>query len=292
MSAFNRLSHHIRSRLFVDLIPYLVSLPSLQWRRVGRSLWQRFTEDRLSLIASSLTFATIMAAVPLLAVALAIFSAHPLFEVLRGVLQQWLIDSLVPDAIAKQVLDGITQFTAKAHRLGYAGFAVLIASTLALVFTIDKTLNNIWRVDKPRALWKRLLVYSVLLAFGPLLLAASLWLTTMVAMWSQSLVGSVTVRWFYSSLEFAMVWAGLFALYRFVPNAAVMSRHALLGALFAAATLELGKKILTLYLMKMPAYSMIYGAFATVPVLLIWIYVAWLLVLLGAEIAAALAELR
>jgi membrane protein len=275
-----------------DLIPYLVSLPSLKWRRVGRSLWQRFTEDRLSLVASSLTFTTVMAVVPLLAVALAIFSAHPLFEVLRGVLQQWLIDSLVPDAIAKQVMNAMTQFTSKAHRLGYAGFAVLIASTLALVFTIDKTLNNIWRVTKPHAAWKRLLVYSVLLAFGPLLLATSLWLTTMVAMWSQSLVGTVTVRWFYASLEFVMVWAGLFALYRFVPNAVVMSRHAMLGSLVAAGALELGKKILTIYLMKMPAYSMIYGAFATVPVLLIWIYVAWLLVLLGAEIAAALAELR
>ena len=282
----------IKSALISELIPYLVSLPSLQWRRVGRSLWQRFTEDRLSLVASSLTFTTVMAVVPLLAVALAIFAAHPLFQVLSGVLQQWLVDSLVPEAIAKQVMSAMSQFTMKAHRLGYAGFAVLIGSALALVFTIDRTLNNIWRVKEARSLWTRLVVYSVLLAFGPLLLAASLWLTTMVAMWSQSIVGRASVRLFYSSLEFLLVWGGLFALYRFVPYAKVLSRHALLGGLFATASLELAKKILTVYLMKMPAYSMIYGAFATVPVLLIWIYVAWLLVLLGAEIAAALAELR
>lgn len=281
-----------KSLVVSDLIPYLVALPSLQWRRVGRSLWQRFTEDRLSLVASSLTFTTVMAVVPLLAVALAIFSAHPLFEVLRGVLQQWLIDSLVPDAIAKQVMAAMTQFTSKAHRLGYAGFAVLIASTLTLVLTIDRTLNNIWRVTTPRSLWRRLAIYSALLAFGPLLLATSLWLTTMVAMWSQSIVGRAPIRIFYSGLEFAIVWSGLYLLYRYVPSAKVMARHALLGSLLAAIALEVAKKGLTIYLMKMPAYSMIYGAFATVPVLLIWIYVAWLLVLLGAEIAAALAELR
>jgi membrane protein len=269
------------------MLKYLLSLPSLAWRRVARSLWDRFANDHLSLIAGSLTFTTIMAVVPLLTVVLAIFSTNPLFADLQKVLQKWLIDSLVPDAIARQVMSSITQFTAKAHRLGFAGFAVLLVSTLALVLTIDRTLNNIWRVKARRSLWKRLAVYSALLAFGPMLLAASLWLTTMVAMWSQSVVGAYSVRLFYSILEFALVWGGLTALYRYVPNAKVMPRHALLGGLFAAAGLEL-----TIYLIKMPAYSMIYGAFATVPVLLIWIYMAWLIVLIGAEIAASLAELR
>ncbi|MEN9587093.1 MAG: hypothetical protein RIT15_668 [Pseudomonadota bacterium] len=274
------------------MLKYFLSLPSLEWKRVARSLWERTASDRLSLIASSLTFTTIMAVVPLLTVALAIFSTHPVFLDLQKVLQKWLIDSLVPDAIARQVLGSLTQFTAKAHRLGFAGFVVLVGSTLALVLTIDHTLNNIWRVKARRSIWKRLLVYSALLAFGPMLLAASLWLTTTVAMWSESLVGVSSVRMFYNALEFALVWAGLTALYRYVPNARVMSRHALLGALFAAGLLEIAKKGLTIYLLKMPAYSMIYGAFATVPVLLIWIYLAWLIVLIGAEIAASLAELR
>jgi membrane protein len=274
------------------MLKYFLSLPSLEWKRVARSLWGRFTRDRLSLIASSLTFTTIMAVVPLLTVALAIFSTHPVLLDLQKVLQKWLIDSLVPDAIARQVLGSLTQFTAKAHRLGFAGFVVLVGSTLALVLTIDHTLNNIWRVKARRSIWKRLLVYSALLAFGPMLLAASLWLTTTVAMWSESLVGVSSVRMFYNALEFTLVWAGLTALYRYVPNARVMSRHALLGGLFAAGVLEVAKKGLTIYLLKMPAYSMIYGAFATVPVLLIWIYLAWLIVLIGAEIAASLAELR
>lgn len=275
-----------------DLIAYLVALPSLQWRRVTRSLWQRFTTDRLSLIASSLTFTTIMAIVPLLTVALAIFSTNPLFADLQKVLQKWLIDSLVPDAIARQVLGSITQFTAKAGRLGFAGFTLLLISTLALIFTIDHTLNNIWRVKARRAVWRRLVVYSALLALGPLLLAASLWLTTMAVMWSQQLLGVSAVRVFYSSLEFVLVWVGLSALYRYVPNANVQLKHALAGGLIATTALEIGKKLLTLYLLKMPAYNMIYGAFAIVPVLLIWIYVAWLIVLIGAEMAASLAELR
>ncbi len=269
-----------------------MEIMNLQWKRAGRSLWERFTGDRLSLIASSLTFTTIMAVVPLLTVILAIFSTNPIFADLQKVLQKWLIDSLVPDAIARQVMGAITQFTAKAHRLGFAGFAVLLISTLALVFTIDRTLNNIWRVQARRSIWKRLVVYSALLAFGPMLLAASLWLTTQVAMWSQSLVGASSVRMFYNGLEFALVWAGLTALYKYVPNARVMARHAIAGGLFATLALEVAKKLLAIYLLKMPAYSMIYGAFATVPLLLIWIYIAWLLVLIGAEIAASLAELR
>ena len=269
-----------------------MKLFKLQWQRAARSLWERFTGDRLSLIASSLTFTTIMAVVPLLTVILALFSTNPIFADLQKVLQKWLIDSLVPDAIARQVMGAITQFTAKAHRLGFAGFAVLLVSTLALVFTIDRTLNNIWRVQARRSIWKRLVVYSALLAFGPLLLAASLWLTTQVAMWSEPVVGARSVRLFYSALEFALVWAGLTALYRYVPNATVMARHAMLGGLFAAMALEIAKKLLTLYLFKIPTYSMIYGAFATVPLLLIWIYIAWLLVLMGAEMAASLAEWR
>jgi membrane protein len=265
---------------------------NLQWTRAGKSLWQRFTQDRLSLIASSLTFTTTIALVPLLTVALALFTAHPFFADIQKVLQKWLIDSLVPDPIAKQVMSYIVQFTAKAHRLGLAGVGVLIVSALALVLTIDRTFNNIWRVAKPHPLWKRLSVYTVLLIFGPMLVGISLALTTTAAMWSQPLVGANSVRWFYNVLEFAMVWMGLTALYRYVPNAPVMARHALLGGFFAAASLEGAKKILTLYLVKMPTYSMIYGAFATIPVLLIWIYVAWLIVLIGAEITASLAELR
>ncbi|MDI9333219.1 MAG: YihY family inner membrane protein [Cytophagales bacterium] len=278
--------------LQTDFIPYLLSLPKLQWRRVGVSLWDRFTRDRLSLIASSLTFTTIMAIVPLFTVALAIFSTSPLFADLQKVLQKWLIDSLVPDAIARQVLGGVVQFSAKASRVGWLGFLVLLGSALVLVLTIDRTLNNIWRVQARRSMWKRVLVYSALLALGPMLLASSLWLTTAVVMWSQPLVGVSSVKLFYGALEFTLVWAGLTALYRFVPNTQVMLHHAVLGAFIAAGALEAAKKLLTLYLIKMPAYSVIYGAFATVPVLLLWIYMAWLVVLIGAEIAASLAELR
>jgi membrane protein len=287
-SVFRSIRHFVAH----DFIPYLVSLPNLKWRRVGASLRERFSQDRLSLVASSLTFTTMMAVVPLLAVALAVFSAHPLFAELRGVLQKWLIDSLVPDAIARQVMSALTQFTQKANRLGFAGFALLLATSLAMVLTIDQTLNTIWRVRKKRKLWKRVLTYSLLLVIGPVLLSSSLLLTTKLAMWSQPILGSGVIKSFYGVLEFVIVFTGLTLMYRFVPNTRVWARHALLGAFFAAIFLEVAKKVLTIYLVKMPAYSMIYGAFATVPVLLIWTYLAWLIVLMGAEIAASLAELR
>jgi len=271
----------------------LQNLSHFPWRNTAHTLRERFREDRLGLTASSLTFTTTIALVPMFTVVLAVFTAFPMFAKFQDVLQKWLIESLVPDSIARQVLGYLTQFAGKASRLGGAGVAVLFITALALILTIDRTLNSIWRVRKPRPLGQRVLVYWAAMTLGPLLLAVSLTLTSYALSASKGVVAVMPggVQLLLDTLQFGLLAWGVAALYHFVPNTQVRWTHAWVGGLFVSAGFELAKRVLVFYLGKVPTYSVLYGAFATVPILLVWIYVAWVIVLLGAVIAAYLPSL-
>ncbi len=266
------------------------SLSTFPWKNTALTLRERFREDRLSLTASSLTFTTIIALVPLLTVALAVFTAFPMFAKFQTVLQQWLLDSLIPENIARQVLGSLTQFAGKASRLGAVGGAFLFTTALALALTIDRTLNSIWRVRTPRSLAQRVLIYWAGITLGPLLLGVSLYLTSYAISASIGLVGFMPgeLRISLDVLQFLLIAWAMAAMYYYVPNTRVRWSHAWIGGVFVAASFEVAKKLLALYLSKVPTYSVVYGAFATVPILLVWIYVAWVIVLLGAVIAAYL----
>jgi membrane protein len=277
----------------MDFRPLLADLSRFPWKSTALTLRERFREDRLGLTASSLTFTTTMALVPFFTVALAVFTAFPMFGKLQGALQAWLVQSLVPDAIARQVLGYLTQFAGKASRLGAAGLAALFITALALALTIDRTLNSIWRVKRPRPLAQRVLIYWAFMTLGPLLLGASLSISSYVISASRGLVAAMpgAVQGLLNVFEFFLLAGGLAALYRYVPNTPVRRGHAWAGGLFAAIGIELARKLLALYIGTVPTYSMVYGAFATLPILLVWIYVAWIIVLLGAVIAAYLPSL-
>jgi membrane protein len=277
----------------MDARQLLADLSRFPWASTALTLRERFREDRLGLTASSLTFTTTIALVPFFTVALAVFTAFPMFGKLQGALQAWLVQSLIPDAIARQVLGYLTQFAGKASRLGTVGLAALFVTALALVLTIDRTLNGIWRVKRQRPLAQRVLVYWAFMTLGPLLLGASLSITSYLVSASRGLVGTVPggLGFILDVVEFALLAAGLAGLYRFAPNTPVRWGHAWSGALFAAVGIEVAKKLLALYIGTVPTYSAVYGAFATVPILLVWIYVAWVVVLLGAVIAAYLPSL-
>jgi membrane protein len=268
----------IWTRRMADLRELAATLKVFPWRNTAVVLRERFREDRLGLTASSLTFTTTIALVPLFTVALAVFTAFPIFAKMQGVLQQWLIESLVPDNIARSVLGYLTQFASKASRLGAVGLALLLATALALIFTMDRTLNNIWRVRRSRSFAQRLLVYWAALTLGPVLLAASLTITSYALSASKGVVGFLPggLRLLLDVLEFVLLAGGMAALYRFVPNTQVKRAHAWSGGVFVALGFMGAKKILAIYLASVPTYSAIYGAFATVPILLLWIYIAYL----------------
>jgi membrane protein len=277
----------------MHLRQFLDDLSRFPWKTTALTLRARFRDDHLGLTASSLTFTTTIALVPFFTVALAVFTAFPIFGKLQDVLQRWLIDSLIPDSIARQVLGYLTQFASKANRLGAVGLALLVVTATALILTIDRTLNSIWRVRRPRLLGHRVLIYWAAITLGPLLLAASLATTSYVVSAGQGLVGALPggLRLLLNTLEFISLAGGMAALYRYVPNTPVKWGHAWAGGVFVAAGIEAGKRLLALYLASIPTYSMVYGAFAIVPILLIWIYVAWVIVLLGAVVAAYLPSL-
>ena len=264
------------------------SLRDWPWLDTLRTLQQRFREDRLGLTAGSLTFTTLISLVPLVTVTLAVFTAFPIFARFQSSLQDYFLQSLVPDSIARPVMRALTQFAGQASKLGSAGLIVLGFTALALMFTIDRTLNGIWRVPKPRPLAQRVLVYWAALTLGPLVLGASLSLTSYALTASRGWVGGLPggVEWLLGLIEFALLAGGTAALFRYVPNTHVRWSHALSGGLFVGLGIEGAKRALGWYLGLVPTYSVMYGAFATVPILLLWVYLSWVIVLLGAVVAA------
>jgi len=271
----------------------LRDLSHFPWRVTALTLRERFREDQLALTASSLTFTTVLALVPFFTVALAVFTAFPMFSQVQEQLQRWLIASLVPEGISRQVLGYLTQFASKASRLGVVGLSFLLVTALALILTIDQRLNAIWRVRRTRPLGQRVLIYWAAITLGPLVLGVSLSITSFAVSQSRGVVEGLPggLRLLLDSLEFLLLAVGMAALYHYVPNTRVKWGHAWIGGLFVAICIEGGKKLLGLYLGAVPTYSVLYGAFAAFPILLVWIYVAWVIVLLGAVITAYLPSL-
>ncbi len=268
-------------------------LSEFPWRQMGGVLAGRFREARLGVSASSLTFTTVLALVPLFAVGLAVFAAFPVFGKFQDTLQRWLIESLVPESIARQVLSYLTQFSRKASRLGSAGLVAVLLSAVFLMVTIERTLGQIWGLQRQRPLPQRVLLYWSAITLGPLFLGASLAITSYVVTASRDVVDVLpgSVRWLLDSFEFVLLTACVSGLYFYVPYTRVRWRHAVTAGFLVAGALELAKKLMAVYLLQVPTYSLIYGAFAALPILLVWIYVTWLLVLLGAVLASSLPQL-
>jgi YihY family inner membrane protein len=230
-------------------------LSRFPWRNTAAVLGERFREDRLGLTASSLTFTTTIAMVPFFTVALALFTVFPMFAKMQGRLQRWLIESLIPENISRQVLGYLNQFASKASGLGIAGLIVLLITAIALILTIDKTLNNIWRVRTPRPFAQRVFIYWAAITLGPVILAVSLSTTSSVVSATSDVVGRGMVKLFFDTFEFALLAVGMASLYHYVPNTNVRWSHAWAGGIFVAAAIEIAKRVLGYYLSLVPTYS-------------------------------------
>ena len=264
------------------------TLRNWPWFATLRTLRQRFREDRLGITAGSLTFTTLIALVPLVTVMLAVFSVFPIFSAFQGALEKYFLQTLVPDNIARPVLRALTQFAGKASQVGALGLLLLGLTALAMMMTIDRTLNGLWRVRKPRPLAQRVLVYWAALTLGPLVLGVSLTMTSYALSASRGFVNTLPggLSLLLNAIEFMLLASAMAGLFHYVPNTFVRWRHAWAGALFVAIAFEGAKRGLAWYVDAVPVYSSVYGAFATLPILLLWIYLGWVIVLLGAVIAA------
>lgn len=259
----------------------------------------RFTLDfaghrKLTRVASSLTFTTVLAIVPLLAVVLALFTAFPLFAEFHQALETFLSESLLPPSVSDTIMRYLNRFAAQASGLTAVGGAFLVVTSILLIMTIDAAFNEIWNVAHQRPLRQRLLVYWAIISLGPILVGASLWATSILVRESLGYIGSLP-EWLgllLSLVPFVVSVLGFTALFVFVPNCRVLWRDALMGGLGTALILAVMKGAFTWYLTRFPSYTVIYGAFATLPIFLLWIYVSWLVVLMGATVASLLPALR
>lgn len=278
----------IQARWRAVLVQGVADFQHWPWLETLQTLRQRFREDRLGITASSLTFTTLISLVPLVTVMLAVFTAFPIFSQFQVALQKYFLQALVPDSIARPVLGALTQFASKANRLGSFGLVLLLVTAVTLMLTIDRTLNAIWRVPRSRPIAQRVLVYWACVTLGPLMLGVSLTLSSYAISASKGFVGAMPggVSLLLNALEYVIVAVGMAALFHYVPNTHVRWRHALWGGFFVSTTLEVAKKGLAVYLGNVPSFANIYGAFATVPILLVWVYLSWVIVLLGAVITA------
>jgi membrane protein len=267
---------------------FIADLLAWPWLQTLHTFRQRFREEKLGLTAGSLTFTTLISLVPLLTVMLAIFTAFPIFSSFQSALEQYFLKSLIPPNIAKPVLASLTQFAAKASRLGAVGLVALGVTALMLMLTIDRTLNAIWRVQRPRPMAQRVLVYWAAMTLGPLLLGGSLTLTSYAVSVGQGLLTKMPadLAALLGGADIVLLGLAMAGLFHYVPNTHVRWRHALLGGAFVSIGFALAKSLLAWYLKQVPTYSTLYGAFATVPIFLIWVYLGWVIVLLGAILAA------
>jgi membrane protein len=245
-------------------------------------------------IASNLTLNSIFAIVPLLAVVLALFTALPQFHDLSDALQSFMAQHLLPTSLSNSVMAHLNEFAAQASRLTAIGGAFLILTVMLLIMSIESALNSIWHVSKQRTITQRLLVYSALISFGPLLMGASLWASAYLARESIGLARTIPFI-FEAALKLLPVMIGglgFAALFIIVPNCKVKKTDALFGGFLSAGMIEIMKFAFAYYIAQFSSYTIIYGAFAALPVFLLWVYIAWLVVLSGALVTSAMGARR
>lgn len=258
------------------------------------ALARRLFEDRLTQTAGSLTYTTLLAIVPLVTVALALSTAFPVFDDLTSGLQDYILEHFLPktgelDQLAAQISD----ISARAGQLTAIGLIMLGVTALMLMLTIDDTLNRIFRVEGKRPLVQRLVMYWAVLTLGPILIGASVSMTTALAVNSLGMLhldglAELVLR----LLPFLLTWAAFTTLYIVVPNRPVPLLNATTGGLIAGVAFELAKRGFALYIANFPSYMLLYGAFATLLIFLLWLYISWLIMLAGATFTSMLTAFR
>lgn len=255
-------------------------------RAGARFLAGRMNAHRLPQVAGSLSFTTVLSIVPLLVVMLSILTAFPVFDKFQNEIQQFMLDNLMPEKMSKVVMKQISQFAEQSSKLSVVGSLMLIVSALLTVGTIDRSFNDIWHVKRRGLLRKNVLVYWAILTMGPILFG-------LVLLLSSYLVETLkTTPMLQSTLSlvipFVISVISFMLLYVFVPNRKVAWRDAFVGALFAALLFIALTNGFASIFKKFQVYAVVYSAFSILPAFFLWLFIFWLIVLLGASITATL----
>jgi membrane protein len=266
-------------------------------KRLAGFVARRAGEDRVAQVAGSLTFTTVLSLVPLATVAFALFTAFPIFGSFQASLQDFLAVHLMPSQINSQIFKYLNQFASKAKSLTTAGMIALFVTSVMTMMTVESAFNVIWRVRKARPLAQRVLVYWAIVTLGPILFGISLSISSYVFAQSVAFAGSHNlmppiVEWALTGVSLPLTVLAFTMLYVYLPNCKVAWRDAVIGGLIAAVAFELGKRGFGYYVRRIPTYTAVYGAFAALPVFLLWVYLCWLIALVGAMVSSALPAIR
>ncbi|WP_175162460.1 YihY family inner membrane protein [Paraburkholderia fynbosensis] len=265
-------------------------------KRLARFAAQRIGEDRIPQVAGSLTFTAMLALVPLATVAFALFTAFPIFSSFQDSLQLFLADHLMPAQLNSQIFKYLNQFAAKAKGLTTIGMILLFLTAVMTMMTVESAFNVIWRVRKARPIAQRILVYWAIITLGPILIGVSLSISSYL--FTQSMTFSAAQRitplieWALAGAALPLTALAFTILYVYLPNCRVEWRDAVIGGVTAAIAFELAKRGFGYYVRRIPTYTAVYGAFAAVPLFLLWMYLCWFITLAGAMIASALPAIR
>ncbi|MBT8047803.1 MAG: YihY family inner membrane protein, partial [Gammaproteobacteria bacterium] len=254
-------------------------------QRLARHVWKHFQEDRCLEEAASLSYTSLLAMVPLLAVVFGIISAFPVFNEWSSNLQDFIFDNLLPTA-GEQIVPYINTFLDSISSLTLPGTILLIVTALMLMIRIEVALNRIWRVDRNRTLVNRITMYWAVLTLGPILIAAAVALSASKVLGVLGMEGGVPPGLYRMGIFF-LSWLVFSLFFLLVPNRRVRIKHALAGAFLSTVLFEVAKAGFVAYVSN-ANYKVIYGALATIPIFLFWLYIVWNVVLFGASLAASL----
>lgn len=250
---------------------------------------QRCQQDQIPIMAGYLAYISLLSLVPLITVMFSMLQAFPMFADFRNNIEDFVLANVIPSR-GEEIHGYINQFIGNTGGMTAAGILALLAVALLLIHNIDKTLNKIWRVTKrPRAIIS-FSIYWMILTLGPVLFGSSIAATSYLITLTRFADGYTPgISTFLLGLfPYLMSLLAFFILYLVVPNVKVRARHALFGAVLAMVLFELSKLVFALYVTQFQAYQTLYGALALVPILFVWVYLCWIVVLLGAELTALL----
>jgi membrane protein len=254
-------------------------------------LRRRLTGVEVGRTAASLAFTTLLGLVPLFTVAFAYVSRFPLFARSQDALEAFLLRFFLPGSGAV-VRHYLTEFVAKSGELKGVSTLFVVITAVLLVWQVDREINTIWGTREPRSFARRIFVYALALTAGPALIGAAIYFTNWLIQQSIAATpfGAEALSLLVQPVALFVDTAVFTLIYAFVPARTVPFRLALVGGLLAAIAFETAKHGFRFYITQVPTYQVIYGALATLPLFLIWIYLSWVIVLVGAAVTATLAE--
>ncbi len=260
-------------------------------KTLGQTFIRRCRADNITISAGHLAYVTLLSLVPFIMVTFTVMSAFPVFRSVRAKLEQFVFSNFVPTA-SDTVHQYMSDFVNNASEMGAVGILSLLVVALLLISNVDKTLNRIWKTQSDRPIVYTFAIYWMVITLGPMLIGTSVvvssYLTGIAAFAEEYTPGLGTLLLKLVPSLAAMLTFVI--LYMLVPNRQVKARYAIPGAIVSTVCFELTKIGFAIYVTNFASYQVIYGALAVLPILFLWVYVSWVVVLLGAEFTCSLTD--